>query len=117
MSADPQFSVRPAGGEPTIAAAATSTRTSDALPQNAFQRWLHRLAVLVFVFGCATVGMLLILIPWTPQWTSNSLLWGSPQLQAAAGSGFLRGLCSGLGILDLWIGFSHAIHYREGSSL
>jgi len=25
----------------------------------------------------------------------------------------VRGLCSGLGILDIWIGFSEAIHYHE----
>jgi hypothetical protein len=28
-------------------------------------------------------------------------------------SGFVRGLASGLGILDLWLGFSEAIHYHE----
>ena len=28
-------------------------------------------------------------------------------------NGFVRGLCSGLGMLDIWIGFSEAIHYHE----
>jgi hypothetical protein len=28
-------------------------------------------------------------------------------------SGFVRGVCTGLGVLDIWIGFSEAIHYHE----
>jgi hypothetical protein len=26
---------------------------------------------------------------------------------------FFRGLCSGLGLLDIWIGFSEALHYHD----
>lgn len=84
--------------------------------QSSLRLWGHRLTVLVFVFACATTGMLLVILPWTPQWASNSLLWGYPRLQLTLGNGFLRGMCSGLGILDLWIGFSHAIHYQEGQN-
>jgi hypothetical protein len=27
--------------------------------------------------------------------------------------GFVRGAISGLGVLDLWLGISEAIHYRD----
>jgi hypothetical protein len=37
----------------------------------------------------------------------------SPELRAFVANGFVRGLCSGLGVLDIWIGFSEAIHYHE----
>jgi hypothetical protein len=77
------------------------------------QIWLHRLLVLLFVFVCAAAGVLLVVLPWTPQWTDNSLLLRYPNLRTLVTNGFFRGLCSGLGLLDIWIGFSEAIHYHE----
>ena len=75
--------------------------------------WLHRLLVLLFVFVCAAAGVLLVVLPWTPQWTDNSMLLRYPDLRNLITHGFFRGLCSGLGLLDIWIGFSEAIHYHE----
>ncbi len=77
------------------------------------QIWIHRLLVLMFVFVCAAAGVLLVVLPWTPQWTDNSLLLRYPDLRTVITNGFFRGLCSGLGLLDIWIGFSEAIHYHE----
>jgi hypothetical protein len=77
------------------------------------QIWVHRLLVLLFVFVCAAAGVLLVVLPWTPQWTDNTLLLRYPDLRTIVTHGFFRGLCSGLGILDIWIGFSEAIHYHE----
>ena len=75
--------------------------------------WMHRVAVLLFVFFCAILGVILIIFPWRDEWTTNSLLIGHPGLQDFLASGFLRGLVSGLGLLDIWIGFWEAIHYHE----
>jgi hypothetical protein len=75
--------------------------------------WLHRLLVLLFVFLCAGAGVLLVVVPWTPQWNDNYLLLRWPGLRTFVSSGFVRGLCSGLGVLDIWIGFREAVHYRE----
>ena len=77
------------------------------------QIWTHRLLVLLFVFVCAAAGVLLVVLPWTPQWTDNTILLRYPDLRTVVASGFFRGLCSGLGLLDIWIGFSEALHYRE----
>lgn len=79
----------------------------------AVEIWLLRLRSLVFVTVCATLGVLLIILPWTPRWTDNPLLLTSPNLRDFVSSGFVRGLASGLGILDLWLGFWEAIHYHE----
>ena len=38
---------------------------------------------------------------------------GYPTLQKLMASGFLRGVCSGLGLVDIWIGFWEAVHYHE----
>lgn len=75
--------------------------------------WLHRLGVLLLVFFCATVGVLLLILPWRPEWTDNQLLLRWPDLRPVVSSGFFRGLCSGLGLLDIWIGFWEAVHYQE----
>ena len=80
-----------------------------------FDLWLHRLTVLLFVFVCAVVGVLLVIVPWRPEWTDNRFLLTNPGLRSVIGNGFVRGIVSGLGLLDIWIGFWEAIHYREGN--
>jgi hypothetical protein len=75
--------------------------------------WIRRLRMLLLVVLCAVMGVLLVILPWSLQWTDNHLLWGHPQLRAFLGRGFVRGVCSGLGFLDLWIGFREAVHYHE----
>jgi hypothetical protein len=77
--------------------------------------WLHRVTVLLFVFVCAVVGVLLVILPWQPEWTDNRLLLAYPSLRTIVASGFVRGICSGLGMLDIWIGFWEAIHYHEAA--
>jgi hypothetical protein len=85
----------------------------DNLPRTGFQLWLHRVLILLFVFFCATVGVLLVILPWRPEWTDNHLLLASPGLRAFVSNGFVRGLCSGLGVLDIWIGFWEAVHFHD----
>lgn len=78
-----------------------------------FELWLHRATVLMFGLVCTVVGVLLVILPWRPEWTDNHLLMASPGLRAFVANGFIRGMCSGLGLLDIWIGFSEALHYHE----
>lgn len=78
-----------------------------------FDLWLHRMTVLLFVFVCAVVGVLLVIIPWRPEWTDNRILLAYPGLRSFITHGFVRGVCSGLGMLDIWIGFWEAVHYHE----
>jgi hypothetical protein len=78
-----------------------------------FELWLHRATVLMFGLVCAVVGVLLVILPWRPEWTDNHLLMAFPGLRAFVANGFVRGICSGLGMLDIWIGFSEALHYHE----
>jgi hypothetical protein len=85
----------------------------DLLPHSGVQLWVHRLLVLLLVFVCAAMGVLLLILPWRPEWTDNHFLLGSPGLRTFVSNGFVRGLCSGLGLLDIWIGFWEAVHYHE----
>jgi hypothetical protein len=77
------------------------------------QVWIHRFSVFLFVLISAVAGVLLIILPWTSQWTDNTLFLLYPGLRLVVSSGFFRGICSGLGVLDIWIGFGEALHYHE----
>jgi hypothetical protein len=100
-------------GDPFTAGSlqATQSRTP-----RSWHIWLWRIRALLFVTVCATFGVLLLILPWTPRWTDNPLLLSSPDLRQFISSGFVRGFSSGLGVLDLWLGFWEAIHYHESPS-
>jgi len=76
-------------------------------------RWLHRLWLVVFVLFCLEVGIVLTVLPWTRLWTDNSLLVGLPAVKEFLNHGFVRGLVSGLGLIDIWMGVAEAVTYRE----
>ena len=80
---------------------------------SALQLWVHRASVFLFVLISAVAGVLLVILPWTPEWTDNYLLLSYPGLRSLITTGFFRGVCSGLGLLDIWIGFWEALHYHE----
>jgi len=90
-----------------------STPSEQASSASQIQVWLRRIRALLFVTVCATFGVLLVILPWTQHWTDNPLLLTSPGLRSFIANGFVRGLASGLGMVDLWLGFWEAIHYHE----
>jgi hypothetical protein len=69
--------------------------------------------MLLFVSICAVFGVLLVILPWTQKWTDNYMLISHPALRGFLENGFVRGMCTGLGALDIWIGFWEAMHYHE----
>jgi hypothetical protein len=76
-------------------------------------RWLQRLWLVVFVLFCLEVGIILTVLPWTKLWTDNSLLASYPALHDFLMHGFVRGVVSGLGLIDIWMGVAEAVTYRE----
>lgn len=98
--------------ETPVAAAASSV--SGPRPLVAAARvWLRRIGMLLFVFLCATLGVMLMILPWRPEWSDNHLLIPYPLIRAVVASGFARGVSTGLGVLNVWIGFWEAMQYRE----
>jgi hypothetical protein len=75
--------------------------------------WLQRLKIVIEVVFFIELGMLLIILPWTPLWSNNSLFTTFPGLRFFLGNGFVRGLVTGLGFVNLWIGIADAVNYRE----
>lgn len=103
----------PRSQENTTALLDPPEQSSSAPRHEGLQLWLHRISVFLFVLISAVAGVLLIILPWTPEWTDNYLLLSYPSLRTLVSSGFFRGICSGLGLLDIWIGFWEALHYHE----
>ena len=76
--------------------------------------WLQRVSLLVLVLFCVYLGVLVMVLPWWPRmWDQNLFIEARPQLASFLHNGAVRGLISGLGALDIWIGVSEAVHYRE----
>jgi hypothetical protein len=110
---DSQSSRLPETDRPPLVQISPEPPAPSATPVSGAQLWLRRVAVLVFVFLCATIGVMLMILPWRPEWSDNHLLTPFPALRAIVTSGFARGVCTGLGVLNVWIGFWEAIQYRE----
>jgi len=76
--------------------------------------WLQRLSLFVLVLFCVYLGVLVMVLPWwTKIWDNNLFINSRPALAAVLHTGAVRGLVSGLGLLDIWIGVSEAVHYRD----
>ena|ERR1700722_6285432 len=112
----PGAPVKPSQASPPRTETRASVLDSPELPaasHEPIQLWMHRASVFLFVLISAVAGVLLLILPWTPEWTDNYLLLSYPGLRVVVASGFFRGICSGLGLLDIWIGFWEALHYHE----
>lgn len=76
--------------------------------------WLQRISLFVLVLFCVYLGVLVMLLPWwTRVWDHNLFIQSHPALSAVLHNGAVRGVISGLGLLDIWIGISEAVHYRD----
>jgi len=75
--------------------------------------WRARLFLVEFAFLCLMIGILLIIAPWTPLWNTNSLLAGFPRLREFLMNDFVRGLISGLGVVDIGLAVAEVVRYRE----
>ena len=76
--------------------------------------WLQRMSLFILVLFCVYLGAFVVWLPWwTAVWDENAWLLVHPQLLAILKLGPVRGVISGLGLLDIWIGISEAVHYRE----
>ena len=82
-------------------------------PVNRFTVWLHRISLVIFVIFCIELGMLLAVLPWTPVWINNGFVANHPLLKSMLQQNFVRGLVTGFGLVDIWIGIWEAVHYKD----
>jgi len=75
--------------------------------------WRERVKLVLFVVFCVELGMVLLAYPWTSFWNENTLLYEYPRLAIWLTKGWVKGMISGLGVVDIWIGVWQATQYRE----
>jgi hypothetical protein len=76
--------------------------------------WLQRMSLVVLVLFCFYIGVLMAILPWSPRyWDHNGWLLSHPGLKDLLDHGWFRGLVSGIGLIDIWIGISELLHYRD----
>ena len=120
---DSPRSSQPADASPPTGAASNGRKTPPvnaiasptpiAEPMSTAQRWVARLGLFIFVSFCIEVGMVLIALPWTQLWTTNAVVVAHPAWREFLQHYFVRGAVSGLGLVNVWMGISEAVHYRE----
>jgi hypothetical protein len=76
--------------------------------------WLQRLELFLRVAVRLYLGIFVLVLPWWPRfWDENPVFALLPRLGELASYGSVRGIVSGFGLLNLWIAFHEALHYRE----
>jgi hypothetical protein len=78
-------------------------------------RWLERAELFLRVVLRMYIGVAICYAPWSRLfWDQNPLFLHYPGLSVYAANGAVRGIISGLGLLNLWIAFHDAFRYRGG---
>lgn len=84
-----------------------------------------KLSVIFYIILCLEIGIVLTLLPWTPQGTLGLSDWGNnyfllyaarktgPLLQTVVASGWMRGAVTGLGLLNIGIAFWEIFHFKQ----
>jgi hypothetical protein len=84
------------------------------LPQR-IPRWLERSELFLRVLLRMYIGLAVCYAPWSHMfWDQNPLFVQYPTLSIYAAHGAVRGIISGLGLLNLWIAFHDAVRHRDG---
>lgn len=100
----------PGTSGPVTAPAPGSPRAPQRIP-----RWLERLELFLRVMLRMYVGLAVCYAPWSPVfWDQNPIFLQFPTLSTYASNGAVRGMVSGLGLLNLWIAFRDAVRHRDG---
>jgi hypothetical protein len=99
-----------------------SGRPAETSPENGPQtppripRWLERAELFLRVMLRMYIGLAICYAPWSSLfWDQNPLFLTFPTLSIYAANGAVRGLVSGLGLLNLWIAFRDAVGQRTAA--
>jgi hypothetical protein len=99
------------GGAPVEPA---SNRPTDKPTPQRIPRWLERAELVLRVLLRMYIGLAICYAPWSHIfWDQNPLFVHFPALSAIASNGAVRGIVSGLGLLNLWIALQDAMHHGD----
>ncbi len=87
-----------------------SSKASQRIPP-----WLERAELFLRVLLRMYIGLAVSIAPWLHFfWDQNPIFLRYPTLASWASYGAVRGIISGLGLLNLWIAFREAVRHRDG---
>jgi hypothetical protein len=72
-----------------------------------------RILYFVFTLFAVLIGLFLMALPWSSLWERNIVLSLLPSLRPALLSNFFRGALTGLGLVNIWVGFSYLWRFRD----
>jgi hypothetical protein len=75
--------------------------------------WLQRLFAITYVIFCVTLGVWLVVLPWSGFWFDDGWVARWPFVERWLQHGFARGAVSGIGLIDIWLGILEAIRYHD----
>jgi hypothetical protein len=78
--------------------------------------WVHRSWIVIYVVFCIWIGIVVAALPWFNSgraWTDNAFAMAYPGLRSILQMNFVRGLVTGVGLMNIWLGVWEAVHYRE----
>ncbi len=102
----------PASPAPEAGSAATP-KVGPHAPQR-IPHWLVRAELFLRVMLRIYIGLAVCYAPWSPMfWDQNPLFVQFPTLSIYAAHGAVRGIVSGIGLLNIWLALSDAIRHRN----
>jgi hypothetical protein len=106
----------PLSGPPSESAAGSAPEShATTHPHHHVPRWLERVELFLRVMLRLYIGLAICYAPWSHTfWDQNPIFLQFPWLGNIATAGAVRGLVSGLGLLNLWIAFQDAIRHQDG---
>ena len=79
--------------------------------------WVRRVEIFLYVIIRIYIGIIVLVLPWyAPLWADNELINHFPRVATFLMYGAVRGMVSGLGLLNLWIAVVEAAHFRKSHS-
>jgi len=82
--------------------------------QQRIPHWLMRTELYLRVLLRMYIGLAICYAPWSQLfWDQNPLFVQFPTLAIYAANGAVRGIISGLGLLNIWIALQDAIRHRN----
>jgi len=108
------FAISPAPLPGPDGSTETTQPPIEHVPQR-IPKWLERIELLLRVMLRMYIGLAVCYAPWSPMfWDQNPLFLQYPAIAHFAAHGAVRGLVSGLGLLNLWYALQDVLRHREG---
>jgi hypothetical protein len=123
MSQEPEFTSPSMPTDPASAPGTMMSPSEGSLsgqepvsshPPQRIPHWLVRTELYLRVLLRMYIGLAICYAPWSQLfWDQNPLFVQFPTLSIYAANGAVRGIISGLGLLNIWIALQDAIRHRN----